>query len=265
MARINVESSISSDSRFQDLIIKLQCKDRALGSVVRAWQLAQKHYLKEGVIPFHEWQSQGCRDEIIEVGLAEKRENGIYMKGSSEQFQWLRQKSDAGKRPRKKVERTYTDVNGTQRDGSSLLFTPFSSLSSPDSKLISPRVAKRKRSQVSIQSVLLVRKEMHLEIHGVEPIGGPQVNGILSGLVREVGEEDSIAILRYFYKVPNSFYKTRGHDVRLLVNDKAKLLTEVRRQSPIIPDGREESFKTALKSQSRQDEIERHFSSKEKP
>ncbi len=259
MARINVEEKLTSDARFQNLIIKLQCPDRALGSVVRAWGIAQKHFLKTGVIPFDDWTKQGLRDELIEVGLAEKRENGIYMCGSSEQFSWLKQRSEAGKHNRTTVNDRSIPFNSVQRETSSLLFTPSSSLSSHDSSLI-PQVAKRKRSLTTVRALLDVRKKMHIEVHKVEPIAGPQVNGILANIIKEVGEADAIAMMQYFYRVPNSFYKTKGHDVKLLASDKAKLLTEVRRQAPIIPDGREDTFKAALKSQSRQDEIERHFS-----
>lgn len=101
MARINVEDSLYKDIRFVMLIGKLGSLEFALGAMVRAWSLAQEHYLNETndrLIPLNEWQRQLIRNEIIDVGLAEKRDHGIYVVGSFEQFDWLIQRQSAGKR-----------------------------------------------------------------------------------------------------------------------------------------------------------------------
>lgn len=101
MARINIEDSLFKDIRFDELKIKLGSVDTALGAMVRAWSLAQKWYLKEEtsrLIPISEWKKQRISDHIIEVGLAEIRENRVYVSGSDEQFSWLLQRQIAGKK-----------------------------------------------------------------------------------------------------------------------------------------------------------------------
>ena len=120
MARINIEDAIYSDVRFHALLAKCGGdSDRAIGAMVRAWSLAQAWYLNEEtkrMIPCTEWKKQRICDLLIEVGLAEAQENLIYVCGSDDQFAWLIQKSEAGRKSgeaRKKKnfdEHTLTDV-----------------------------------------------------------------------------------------------------------------------------------------------------------
>lgn len=99
MARINIEDSIYRDGRFGELMIKCGSLDMAIGKLVRAWSLAQKWYLKnDRMIPISEWDKQRMDYLIIEVGLADKIGNFIRMRGADEQFKWLLQRSDAGRR-----------------------------------------------------------------------------------------------------------------------------------------------------------------------
>lgn len=116
MARINIEDAIYKDMRFIQLIQRLGSVDAALGALVRAWSLAQTYYLSaetDRLIPLFEWKRQMIPDAIVEVGLAERREQGIYICGAEKQFAWLIQRQDAGKkggRP-KSEENTTTVIN----------------------------------------------------------------------------------------------------------------------------------------------------------
>lgn len=59
MARINIEDSLFKDDRFLELVARLGNKTLALGVIVEAFILAQKHYLKESndrLIPLSEWE-----------------------------------------------------------------------------------------------------------------------------------------------------------------------------------------------------------------
>jgi general stress protein YciG len=100
VARINVEDTIYKDPRFIRLATKLDGDiDKAIGCLVRAWSLAQQWYLKPSqLIPLSEWESQQINSAIIDVGLAERVDGFIRMKGADEQFAWLKQRSDAGRR-----------------------------------------------------------------------------------------------------------------------------------------------------------------------
>lgn len=116
MARINIEDEIYKDMRFIQLMQKLGSVDAALGALVRAWSLAQKYFLStetDRLIPLFEWKRQMIPDSIIDVGLAERREQGIYICGAEKQFAWLIQRQDAGKkggRPKSEPEENITTV-----------------------------------------------------------------------------------------------------------------------------------------------------------
>lgn len=96
MARLNIEDSIWSDARFLKLCIKLKDERTAVGAVVLAWKLAQKHH-KTLKVPLAEWIKSGIGTEIIEVGLAEETKEGIYVCGSKEHFAWYSERVEAAK------------------------------------------------------------------------------------------------------------------------------------------------------------------------
>ena len=127
MARINVEDDLFTDPRFLELVTLLKNRAEALGSLIFAWRVAQKNYKDGGLISKEDWKKQKLNSKIIEVGLAVETENGIYLCGSNDQFAWLNQKSNAGKKsgesrrknpqPRGPYKKTKisTDVNGIER------------------------------------------------------------------------------------------------------------------------------------------------------
>lgn len=99
MARINIDDNIHSDPRFITLIGIHGDYYKAFGLLISAWKMAQKYFKENkpsGLIPFDAWEDAPFASIII-AKLAEKREDGIYVKGSKDQFAWLIQKSEAGK------------------------------------------------------------------------------------------------------------------------------------------------------------------------
>lgn len=86
MATIEIdEESLGKDKRFARLVQALGCADKALGALVRCWLTARKYYPKSehnGLITESKWKKYGLEDQIIEVGLAERRTDGIYVCGS---------------------------------------------------------------------------------------------------------------------------------------------------------------------------------------
>lgn len=99
MARINIEDSIYRDERFYKLAA-IEGKFKAIGLLVCAWDLAHRWYLKhpEHLVPFAEFCSEKSLMILLDVGLAEHRENGVYIKGSEQHCSYLKARSDAGKR-----------------------------------------------------------------------------------------------------------------------------------------------------------------------
>lgn len=89
MARINVEESWWADARRGKLARLLKDEALADGCMMKAWRTAQEFWVKnQGPIPEAVWFCLVGAAEILESSLAEKTEGGIYVKGSSEAFQW---------------------------------------------------------------------------------------------------------------------------------------------------------------------------------
>lgn len=126
MARLNIEDSIFKDFRFFTLAQKMGSPSAALGELVRAWMLAQKWYLVgDRSIPMIEWQKQALCESIIESGLASITESGgVRVAGADEQFAWLLQRSESGRRlsqakldqlAEARKKRHPTSLNGSER------------------------------------------------------------------------------------------------------------------------------------------------------
>lgn len=96
MARINIEDSLFSDGRFI-ILEKMVGEEMAIGKLVVAWKTAQSYWLQDQLIPHRFWELLKL-DELLEVGFAEKRDDGVYMCGTEEHFDWIKQKQEAGRK-----------------------------------------------------------------------------------------------------------------------------------------------------------------------
>jgi hypothetical protein len=97
MARINLDDRIFADIRFKALCRIVGNHREAIGTVIEAFQLGQK-YWGDGkkLIPLDVWEISGL-DSLITSKLAEKSDNGVYIKGSEDHFEWYVQKIEASK------------------------------------------------------------------------------------------------------------------------------------------------------------------------
>jgi hypothetical protein len=127
-------------------------------------------------------------------------------------------------------------------------------LANQDSKDLCKKNPGAEKSPVS--KLLEIRREIHQETHRCEPLGGPQVNGILSGIVKQIGIEEAELVLRWFYRAPVHIYKTSGHDLKIMRRDLSKLVTEARTKQPIIPDYRVDNFNRSIKQISQKESLE---------
>lgn len=152
MARINVEDSIYKDPRFIDLIVRSGgCLDRALGIMVRTWTVAQEFYLRpSGMVPLKVWNDRRIPMSVVEAGLAEIVGDFVRVKGDHEQFKWLKQRSDAG---RKNIEE-FNQRPSTTDDGRPSSSSSSFSFSSSDSDSFSNSKTKtRKKPKSAIADV----------------------------------------------------------------------------------------------------------------
>jgi hypothetical protein len=97
MARINIDDKLWSDARFDALKNLVGNELIAIGMVVKSFRIAQEYWKTETqLIPFQIWKLYNF-DAMEIVGLALRRDNGVYIKGSNDQFDWLKKKQEAGK------------------------------------------------------------------------------------------------------------------------------------------------------------------------
>lgn len=242
MARINVEESIFKDHRFFELGLKLGGIDAALGSMIRAWWVAQKYWLQNGVgIPLPVWKEQKLRPELLESGLAEVRGEFIYIRGSEEQFLWLKQKSDSGKKggpaaSNARVENIKKSGRrkSSKHDGARALYSS-SSLSSLSPSSSSSSFSNTKSSDPGFSAE--VRPATTVTVwesysgayklrYGAAPVRNAMVNGQITSLVKRVGAEDAARVAEFYVAHNDSYYVKIMHSVGILLKDCEKLRTE---------------------------------------
>lgn len=248
MARINVEDSIYKDIRFIDLIGKLGGLDTALGSMVRAWSLAQKYYLVNGgKIPKPVWKSQRLRDEIISCGLANDDGDFIYINGSKDQFSWLKARSESGKKSgrsrrdasiktiKKKHEQTRTNTNKHEPLTLSLSLSPSLSLAQTqtqtqkqEDEILAEPAGSAGVSGGASQIALVWRaySEAYLDRHGTSPVGNAKTFGMLKNYCKRLPSDECCAVARFYTTHNDRFYTAQMHPVSLLLRDAEKLRTE---------------------------------------
>jgi len=99
MPRINIEDSLWSDDRYQELAVLSGSRALAAGAVLLAIVTAQKHWCPEKrPIPKKEWDRLTLAKEMIQVGLAEEIENAVYFRGSEKHFAWWFVAKEKGKK-----------------------------------------------------------------------------------------------------------------------------------------------------------------------
>lgn len=97
MARLNIDEKLFADARFVALCNKVSRRE-AIGMMIDAWFLAQKHWLKDHkYIPEDEFLMAGL-EPLIGCLFAQKIDNGYYVKGSESQFDWLKKRQEDGKK-----------------------------------------------------------------------------------------------------------------------------------------------------------------------
>ncbi len=109
MARINFEDSVFTTPQWNKLIVSIAKKyahcdldefqELAKGRLHTVWRLAQDYWIENRtLIPEKVWSLIPYHQDMIDCGFAEKRESGIYIYGSEEQFEWLISRRESGRK-----------------------------------------------------------------------------------------------------------------------------------------------------------------------
>lgn len=98
MARINIEERFWTDPRLFELSKKMRCQWRAIGQCAKMWSVAQELYAEKK--PFTEliFKYHKFSEHLITCGFIERVNGELLVKGREENFIWLRESRDAGKR-----------------------------------------------------------------------------------------------------------------------------------------------------------------------
>lgn len=96
MARINIEDELRYDPRFRRLARKIG-EDAATGMLYRFWVMAQNFWGDDrALMPIADFHAEEL-EPVLECGLAELREGGVYARGAEERFAWYLQKRQANR------------------------------------------------------------------------------------------------------------------------------------------------------------------------
>lgn len=102
MARIVLDlPKLRPNPRFKALVRKCHSEWEAVGMLADFYEGAQDMWAEKKLMTKEEFGLAGF-NPILEVGLAEERDGGIYAKGGAERFEWLLERVQAGKRGGKK-------------------------------------------------------------------------------------------------------------------------------------------------------------------
>jgi hypothetical protein len=143
LARLNVEDSFWSDDSYQ-LLVENVGANLAAGMCLRFMRLAQRHWVKSELVPLEVFQRNGW-EPLLDCGFALYRDEGVYCRGSEQNFDWLVKCAENGRKGGKKsaesrkadktdtynkANPTDTKANASERKPLTLTLTPTLSSSS---------------------------------------------------------------------------------------------------------------------------------------
>lgn len=215
MARINIEECWWSDPRRMKLI-ELAGTLGADGVAINAWRIAQEFWAKGELVPLSIWKHVQANDKLIQANLAEERDGGIYVRGSSQYLEWVAERRRAaaagGKKSAKKRakkpqtpqangKQTQANVNQTQPSGS---YSSSGSDSSSDSEVENSSNSKPQAFIAGYCTRFKVRYGNNPEILGKDA-------GIAGRLVKGWSQSKIDLYLDAFFSMPDSWLVKTKH------------------------------------------------------
>lgn len=259
MARINIEDSLFKEDGFLSLIEKTGNRYMALGMVVSAFSLAQKHWLKHKSIPEAEWPS--ALNMLVETGLVINKGNSFYVKGSEDAFAWLERNSKGGKSKSEKkmsslkkarnnkakalnLSRTKAepDLNLSEDLTLPLILTlppilSANSISSSNSDSNSNSVSLKRGSENSKSEKAPTKVVAPLKYSTANLIAtycdnwkkvykssiNPMIDGksakLLKNFLDHFGKEKSELVVNTYFKMPDKWFLTKKHDIATMLGN----------------------------------------------
>jgi hypothetical protein len=218
MARINIEQCWWTDPRREKLGLLLGSMLLADAVVIRAWKVAQEFWGNErGLIPKHIFATLEANANLIQANLAEEREDGFYIRGSSQYLEWVTERRRAaregGKKSAenrsKKAKQTPTKSKQTQASGSI-----SGSNSDSISDLDSGGIARTAKAVAPIgQNLIAHYCDEYKKRYGVNPVIRPQDARLLKTAGDSLGSDKVKALLSSYLSMSTSWFLKKSHDV----------------------------------------------------
>lgn len=89
------------------------------------------------------------------------------------------------------------------------------------------------KSKDSNKKVWEAYKECYMQRYKIEPARNAMVNKQISNLVKRLGEEDAINIVKFYLSHNDSFYLKNTHSIGLCLNNAESLYTQMKRNKQI--------------------------------
>ena len=238
MSRINIDDKLWSDARFDALKNILGSELLAIGMVVKSFRIAQDFWKTETkLIPKDIWNLYDF-SAMEKVGLAEKLDNGVYIKGSNDQFEWLKKKQLAGKisaQTRRKKFGSAQPNSNTSRTATEHLFenprtppeppTPTPTLNTYTQTDPSEHKAKKQtKPKVGTHEVIARYCELFEQRYGIKAAVGGVEAGQLGRITKAHGKEQAIKIIEGYFNLNDQFLANQCHPVGMIEKQINKIL-----------------------------------------
>lgn len=242
MARVNIEDCWWTDPRRSALIRLVGDEELADGAATKMWRLAQEFWKRNrGVVPVQLFKTLRFSEHLLGVCLAELREDGVYVRGSSAYLDWVHEKREAGRsggkksaqRPRdakgRLVKESKQDPSSDQAESKQIQPSVSSSSSSSDSFSVSGSEKSSDGLEIEPRpsgAVWDAYREAYRSRYGEDPVRNAQVNSQIKQFVSRVPAGEAPEIARFYLSHNESYYVKRMHPVGLMLQDAEKLRTE---------------------------------------
>ena len=230
MARINIEDKFYLDERFHRLSA-FEGKYKAVGLCVIAWNLAHKwfNHHPENLIPFAEWEREPELFLVEKYGLAERKENGVYVKGSKDACEYLTKKSEAGRRGGLKSQENFRSKQKQIEQNQPSYSFSFSNSSSNTISNSENKEKKKKKETAgavvndSTRKLISCYCELWKKRYGANPSFSGKWVGNAKTLFKDHGEKKSLELIEAFLEMNDSYFIGRRHPFDMILTDIAKI------------------------------------------
>lgn len=240
MARLNVDyKRVRNDSRFIALARKVGGEGEAWERLLRFWDMAQEHWGRGELLLESKFLISGDLEPIIEVGLAERRPDGIYARGSEGQFAWYVQVCEASKKgvASRKIRKGAGQPCGKpsgkpsgqpagQPHGQPIAVNPLDSSLCDNKKSASFAASQIELFEPTGSQVWEAYKTAYRTKYQVEPVRNAKANALCKQLVKRLGGDGAVSVVKFYLTHNKSWYVQNVHSLEYCVKDCEALHTQ---------------------------------------